>query len=163
MGENFFIRNYGKRENIAEFFQSQEQILASQSVTGVTTKDITTFVFLLLFLGVGPVGAQDVIFGPVNVLDRNPMIPVPMGQLQSFAMSFRDIRLLMSPTVSAFEKAVLGGKYGCCFTAVTLGQVAHYIPAGLAVKNWLNLCCTASWAGYTTLHLLSPTKEIFKP
>ncbi len=71
--------------------------------------------------------------------------------------AFKDIKVFFNPTVSTFQKSILGGKYFCCVSALTLANIQYVLPVrALAVKNALNFCCAASWAGYTTLHAIDP-------
>ena len=73
--------------------------------------------------------------------------------------AFKDIKVFFDPTVSTLHKSILGGKYLCCASALTLANIQYILPVrALAVKNALNVCCAASWAGYTALHAIDPGK-----
>lgn len=90
-----------------------------------------------------------------------PLPPTPWAILTKFH-TFNDFKVFLDPTVSKYEKLVLGGKYTCCTGALLFGQIAHLIPAGYRVKDVLNICCTSSWAGYTALHRIQPKSISFK-
>ena len=71
--------------------------------------------------------------------------------------AFKDLKVFFDPSVSTLQKGILGGKYFCCASALTLANIQYVLPVqALAVKNALNFCCAASWAGYTTLHAIQP-------
>jgi hypothetical protein len=72
-------------------------------------------------------------------------------------LAFRDVKFFLDPTVPIYKKSILGGKYFCCLSYLTLSNIEYVFPArALVVKNALNFCCLASWAGYSTLHAIDP-------
>lgn len=73
--------------------------------------------------------------------------------------AFSDLKVFLDPTVPIVHKSILGGKYFCCASYITLANIQYVFPVrALTVKNALNFCCLTSWAGYSTLHAIDPGK-----
>jgi hypothetical protein len=133
-----------------------------ETALGISTKTpLMLFAFFLLS-SPGSVFAVDDIAIPEILKPKQAADTIKnLGRLFTHPLTtiavFADLKVFLDPTVPIVNKSILGGKYFCCASYITLANIRYVFPVrAVAIKNALNVCCLASWAGYSALHAIDP-------
>ena len=154
-----------KGEALQEILKEVDVLKVSKEITlGVSTNTpLMLFAFFLLSSPGSVLAVDEVAIAEILTPRKAATAVKTFGTLSTNPLNtisaFKDLKVFFDPTVSTLHKSILGGKYFCCASYITLANIQYVLPVrALAVKNALNVCCAASWAGYTTLHFIDPGK-----